>query len=701
MLIRRSISKSLWLLGGVTILSAQVMTANAASVKSNELKLPVQVSSATGFRQQALLAPSAITVIDKEQISSAPASDLGEVFRDIPGVDIVDSGVSGMKRLSIRGEHSRRVLIKVNGQPLTDHSNYGTPLLMDPSMIERIEVVRGSASVVHGSNAIGGVVNITTRKMQPGEQEVLVSSGYYSATRGYRASAGVLGATESFDYRLQASRAEHGDRRIPHDKLESSSSDNKSVSAELGYRFGNSRVAWQGDYFQQSAKAWMSPEPFMEMSLEFPKRDSTRNSLSYRFEDDNAFFNVIEAQAYHHLGTRQMDNVVNVDIPAMGPMPAVKSDSFSRSNDDLTSQGVQLNLASQLLADNTTLVGFEYQLDSLDVDKYSRKQAYAPVASPVIEGYPEQEAEQAIWSVFAQQQIKLVDNLEANIGARYYDIKSELKRSTERSLMEMDDSQLVGSASLVWQTTNESSLRFNIAQGYTYPSLTQQFSATPGNNVMNYGNPDLKAEKATTFEIGSRLDGEQLTLDFTLYHSRATDFIDKRKVDATNENVQAYNGTPSCSGRNICFEWFNANKANTTGAELIAAYQISEWRPYINLAVQKRKLKYATGLETWDSGLPIYQSRTGIEWQLTSQLNMDFYVRSYGRSKKEDYDKKGVLETQSTSTYAEFNLAANYQPTQNLNVTMALSNLTNREYRNPEELPAAERAVDVEVHWRF
>src|SRR5690606_41022251 len=91
----------------------------------------------------------------------------------------------------------------------------------------------------------------------PGDQELSLSAGYYSATQGYRASAGVLGATESVDYRLQVSRSEHGDRRIPHDRLENSDSDNKSVSAELGYRFGLHRIAWQGDYFRQAADTWL------------------------------------------------------------------------------------------------------------------------------------------------------------------------------------------------------------------------------------------------------------------------------------------------------------------------------------------------------------------------------------------------------------------------------------------------------------
>ena len=44
---------------------------------------------------------------------------------------------------------------------------------------------------------------------------------------------------------------------------------------------------------------------------------------------------------------------------------------------------------------------------------------------------------------------------------------------------------------------------------------------------MNYGNPDLKAEEATTYELGARIDGKQLTLDATLYYSQAENFIDK------------------------------------------------------------------------------------------------------------------------------------------------------------------------------
>lgn len=689
----------------------------AAWSAQGSAELPAMVVSATGYKQEALRAPASITVVDQEQIQRKPVADLAEVLRDIPGVAIVDSGVAGMKRISLRGESSRRVLVKVNGQPIPDHSSYGSPLLLDVNMIERIEVVRGSASVVHGSNAIGGVVNITTRRTATGDTEAFVGAGYYSATRGHRLNGGILGATDRFDWRLQASKADFGDRRIPsgtakgtddpnkYSRLKPSGSEQKSLSAELGWTLDErQRIAWQGDYFKQEAEAWLPAQENMEMGLEFPKRDSLRNALTYTFEDDSALFHSIDGRIFHQTGKRVMDNTISImDMPVPGTPFQVSSDSFTRSHDKLTTHGLQLNMASRLFGENTTVFGFEYQKDKLDTEKAGYKTVLkGPPGTVLGTTYPSssQLSDQAFWSVFVQQQIKLTDSLEANLGARYYDIESRLKKSTERSKIKKSDDQLVGSASLVWQYNDLSSLRANIAQGYTYPSLTQQFSATPGNGAMNYGNPDLKAEKATTYEVGWRMEGEQLTADLALYHSKAKNFIDKVRIGGTADD---YSTGCTPGAREVCFQWFNANKASTTGVELMLAYQLESWRPYVNMGAQKRRLEYGTGLKTWDSGLPKFQGRVGVEWYATQELELDFYVRGGGKSRRDDYDSKGDPDRQRTSSYAELNVGAYYQPAwlPNLSVAVLAQNLANRRYQNPDELQAAGRALDVELRWNF
>lgn len=517
---------------------------------------------------------------------------------------------------------------------------------------------------------------------------------------------------------MQAAQVDHDDKRtaarieskpvggdlVNRKRLVDSESEQKSLSGELGYRIDeHQRIAWQGDYFRQEADAWMPPQPFptKDAYLGFPKRNSTRNALHYTFENQEALIHKAEARAYYQKGKRVMKNITNTY--AVGPSPSM--DMQMMSEDELNTYGAQFSLASYLFGRNTTVFGMEYQMDELDVEKTTRMQMGS--APAIQQPSNKQKAEQSFWSAFLQQQFIINDALEANLGTRYYSINSKLKQSDYRDTTSKSDSQLVGAASLVWQTTDISSLRMNISQGYTYPSITQQFTSSPGNGAENYGNPNLKAEKATTLELGGRIEGKQLTLDATLYQSFAKDFIHKAPISSPPSEFFEQ----ECR-RNNCFIWQNASKAKTSGLELLASYQLDTWKPYINLGIQKRELKYAATsaapkYKTTNSGLPIFKTRAGINWQATDQLSLDFYLRSYGKSKTE---VTWVRETgvpldkpiiEARHSYAEFNLEAYYQVNQNLSLSAAALNLTNRDYQNPNELPSAGRAFNAEINWHF
>lgn len=651
--------------------------------------LPLMVVSATGYRQQALMSPAAITVLEQEQLNQQPVSDLAEVLRDIPGIAIVDSGVPGMKRLSLRGESARRVLVKINGQPLADHSNYGTPLLIDINMIERVEVVRGPSSVVHGGNALGGVINIITRQASAGEQEVIFSSGYYSATRGQRVSAGVLAARQGLDMRLQASRTSHQDRRLADGTLEDSDSLQRSVSAELGYSQAQHHISWQGDYFKQYASAWVEPDSGIDY-LRFPERNSLRHALNYEYLQDHGSLQKINARMYQHNGRRVMENAISSQTPVV----AVNVDNFS--DDDLLTSGGQLSTEARWLGNNLTVAGMEYQSDRLDTDKRSQttlRMLTLPVPPTVTEKISAQQAEQNQWSAFLQQQIVLTADAEAHAGLRYYRINSRLTDSTERSDSDNHDDEMVGSVSMVWRATPASALRINLAQGYSYPSVTQQFAVTAGGSNVHFGNPDLTAEKATTLEFGFRLDNKQWLLDLALYYNRARDFIDREALTAAPPEY-----TTTTTASQSLWRWVNINKAKSYGLELAVSRQLTTLRPYANITVQRRELDFASGEDTWNSGLPEYQLQSGVQWSALPNTQLDIFLRSYGDARRDD--ENGV-KTAHSGGYAEFNIAMQYQPVNNLMLTAAVNNLTNQSYQNPEELPAAGRALNAEMHWRF
>src|SRR5690606_32344833 len=179
----------------------------AASVEPT-LRLEDTVVSGTGFAVASLMSPGSITRISREQVQGRTLADVAELFRDIPGVVLTDADTPGMKRISIRGESSRRVTIRIDGQTVTDHTDYGTPLLIDPALIEPVAVVREPASVITGSTAIGGVVNIITRRGSDRPLEAYAGGGYYSATQGYRSTAGLAASRGHVDYRVSLSRSE-------------------------------------------------------------------------------------------------------------------------------------------------------------------------------------------------------------------------------------------------------------------------------------------------------------------------------------------------------------------------------------------------------------------------------------------------------------------------------------------------------------
>ena len=81
------------------------------------------------------------------------------------GVRINNDGGQGIKRAKIRGEDAFRSLVMIDGQKISEQKSMsGSPILIDPAMVERIEVIKGPASVLYGSDAIGGAINIITKK---------------------------------------------------------------------------------------------------------------------------------------------------------------------------------------------------------------------------------------------------------------------------------------------------------------------------------------------------------------------------------------------------------------------------------------------------------------------------------------------------------------------------------------------------------
>lgn len=187
------------------ILAALLPAFSSLSVAAQQLAVldPILVTATrTETRANSLL--SDVSVVSREDLRAAPQASLPELLGTLPGVQFVSNGgVGSAGSLFLRGTNSEHSVVLVDGQRLASATLGTTAIEHIPlEQIERIEVVRGPVSSLYGADAIGGVIQIFTRRGE-GTPAPSFALGYgrYNTTTGSAGYGGRLGATQ-FDLRV-------------------------------------------------------------------------------------------------------------------------------------------------------------------------------------------------------------------------------------------------------------------------------------------------------------------------------------------------------------------------------------------------------------------------------------------------------------------------------------------------------------------
>jgi vitamin B12 transporter len=169
--------------------------------------LPETVVTATRLPTPVLDIPAGVTVIDRKMIETHGYNTLTDALAEVPGLHVSQSGgPGGQASVFIRGTNSNHVLVLRDGMPIGDASdssgafNFGVDTLYD---IERIEVIRGPMAALYGSGAIGGVINLISRRGSANDPHWFgdLAGGYPAQIQ---ASVGAAGVTGPIDYALTA-----------------------------------------------------------------------------------------------------------------------------------------------------------------------------------------------------------------------------------------------------------------------------------------------------------------------------------------------------------------------------------------------------------------------------------------------------------------------------------------------------------------
>jgi len=219
------------------------LTALAQTTGSDQIELPPLVIGATRLPTPESELGSSVTVITSDDIARKQMRTLPDVLLDVPGLNVVQTGSpGGTTAVFIRGTNANHVKVFIDGVDVSDPSSVDGSFDFSQiltSDIERVEVLRGPQSGLYGSDAIGGVINIITRKGSgPPTIRASIEGGSYDT---FNQTAGASGSLARFDYSFDFAHFHSGDTQVtpanlvpPGRPVTSDSNDNKTYSTRLG-----------------------------------------------------------------------------------------------------------------------------------------------------------------------------------------------------------------------------------------------------------------------------------------------------------------------------------------------------------------------------------------------------------------------------------------------------------------------------------
>jgi len=422
-------------------------------------------------------------VMTAEDVQKSGARTVGELLQDVPGVQIQNDGSQGLKRVSIRGEDAFRTLVLIDGQKISEHKSMsGSPLLVDASRIERIEVIKGPASVLYGSDAIGGVVNVITKKggQKPIEGEAWL--GFNGASRGFSEGMAIRGNIDGLKYSFSGSHSDQGNIHTPDGELDNTNFRQTDVAGFLSYDFSDHFTVGAGiDYykgaFNSTAMEYVN-DPNSDFFVRVPKWNRTKYYAFAELKDVSDCLTRVRFDTYYQKSEKNMLNHIWSQDPSKGSMNyngrdleylSMTSNVDNFADNIVRSKGFSLQTDWQLGGNHFLVAGYELNYDKLNSEGRADVSIWAdrgvtrtpifqtinipgrgPVTMPVFgpNGKPVMETKQSELlvnpitdkfydgsqlnqSLFLSMESQLPKDFTLTYGVRWTHVKTELTRADE------------------------------------------------------------------------------------------------------------------------------------------------------------------------------------------------------------------------------------------------------------------------------
>ena len=463
------------------ILIIQLITSNVnAQENKKEIELD-QVELMSSPRIEVDKGDNSISMltISNEEIKQSTATNVSELLQQVAGIDIRRRGAEGMQAdLYIRGGSFDQTLLLIDGikveDPQTGHHTMNMTIPLD--VIEKIEIIKGSASRIYGQNAFTGAVNIITKEKIKNDFSIELSNGSFDQKSG---GFTIQKELKSSDILFNYSRKESDGYRYNTDY------ENDEFFIKSNFKIKDQKISTIGAFNERKFGA----NGFYASPAAIDQYEETQASLigfSTTYRSDNL---ILKPKLYWK---RNQDMYVYLR----------QDPSVYRNLHISNKVGIEINASTSNFLGNLGL-GFDLSKVSLESNNLG-------------------ERKRTMLNMFIEQQVKLNDDkidFTPGVAITYFsDVSTKLnyKNNFFNNLF------FYPGMDLGYRLDNNLKLYTNIGFTYRIPTYTDLFYTSP----TTLGNENLKLEKALTKEIGLKYLKDDFNFNFSLYQRDASDIID-------------------------------------------------------------------------------------------------------------------------------------------------------------------------------
>jgi len=577
------------------MLGAALLLASAQTLMAQErtdttvYKVDPVIVTATRAARPLSETPRPANVLQPRDIAEQVPNTVSDLLRLQPGLDVTGVGVNQV-RPQIRGQGGQRILLLNDGLRMNNtrrKNDFGElPALVDMGAVDHVEVVRGPASVLYGSDAIGGVINILTKVPTTQGFSGWGSYLFGSAGEQSKVSARVQGRSGPFSLITGGSWRTVGSYQAPEGSFGNITLAKDATVAHTGVDDANfdARLGWdlspnvstfgKVEHYRadDSGFGYVAPADYAPGSetidITYPKQRFTKLTAGI----DARELGSVLADRFNFTAYGQ-DNERSLIFDALFPAGPGASVSLANHNyTDIRTYGFRAEVHK--LVDNVLFTygadGFQDGVTGTDNDTTTIV-GFGPTMT-----FPDDlpslpDARFRSIGAFAQAEFSPIDRLDVVAGGRFQSVTARSFATTGlgNTPTVKDNKTVVGALNLMYHVTPEFSLIASTGRGFRSPNLVEYFfeGVVPEGDAYQLAPTSLKAETSFNVDLGFRYQKDAALLEAFVFRNRIRDGIRGRAVtDAAGDTVQT-------AGFNT-YQDINVDKIIMRGIEVNGDYML-------------------------------------------------------------------------------------------------------------------------------